>query len=341
MYRTAIFAHFDKNNSIQKFVVYYLQELKKHFAQIIFVSDSDIKQEELKKINNIVDAALIGRHGEYDFGSYKKGFLYLSEHGMLDNIDELVFINDSCYGPVLDLSNVFEKMESVNVDFWGLTTGKTPALHEKKQHIQSYFVAFKPCVFMSDCFKQFINSIKGEDSKREIVIKYEMGLTANLENNGFCWDVFSEISKILYDAYLYHYKELILYEKFPLLKRSIPLRKEANYTSTNEIKTFIQKETLYNYEYIQEDIDLNKNKESIKTKIWFIISYSQRKLTAYYWDYIYIYKLKKMYPNFDFTNINKIRKHFNLLKLSAAWLYWFLVRPIIKHGIALLYKKRY
>ena len=55
MKRTAVFAHYDKNNLIQDYVVYYLSELKKCAEKIIFVSDSDVLPEELKKIEGIVE----------------------------------------------------------------------------------------------------------------------------------------------------------------------------------------------------------------------------------------------------------------------------------------------
>ncbi len=42
MNRVAVFAHYDKSNLIQDYVVYYLSELKKCAGKIIFVSDSDI-----------------------------------------------------------------------------------------------------------------------------------------------------------------------------------------------------------------------------------------------------------------------------------------------------------
>lgn len=64
MKRTAVFAHYDKNNLIQDYVVYYLSELKKCAEKIIFVSDSDVLPEELKKIEGIVEQSIIGRHGE-------------------------------------------------------------------------------------------------------------------------------------------------------------------------------------------------------------------------------------------------------------------------------------
>lgn len=79
MKRTAVFAHYDKNNLIQDYVVYYLSELKKCAEKIIFVSDSDVLPEELKKIEGIVEQSIIGRlvnmilaHTRGDFCMQKK-----------------------------------------------------------------------------------------------------------------------------------------------------------------------------------------------------------------------------------------------------------------------------
>ena len=42
-----IFAHYDKNNCIDDYVIYYLEQLKLISKYIIFVSDSDLNKEEL------------------------------------------------------------------------------------------------------------------------------------------------------------------------------------------------------------------------------------------------------------------------------------------------------
>ena len=105
--RVAIFAHFDKNNRIQDYVIYYLRELNKVIDKIIFVSDSNISVEELDKIQPYVKHAIVGRHGEYDFGSYKRGFIYAKTNNFLKNCYELIFCNDSCYGPLYPFEDVF------------------------------------------------------------------------------------------------------------------------------------------------------------------------------------------------------------------------------------------
>ena len=96
--RIVIFAHYDKQNIIDPYVIDYLEELKK-YSEIIFVSDGNLKDKELQKIQNLCFDNICQKHGEFDFGSYKRGFLLLKEKytEKFNNLDEILFVNDSCY----------------------------------------------------------------------------------------------------------------------------------------------------------------------------------------------------------------------------------------------------
>lgn len=72
--RTAIFAHFDKHNLIDDYVIIYLEKLKEVVDDIIFVSDCNLETKEIKKIEHLILNNICQKHGEYDFGSYKRGF---------------------------------------------------------------------------------------------------------------------------------------------------------------------------------------------------------------------------------------------------------------------------
>jgi len=329
MYRAAVFAHYDKDNKIQDYVLFYLKELQKYFDKIIFVSDGNLTRQELEKIENISDKSIIGKHYEYDFGSYKRGFLELLKNYEIEKFDEIAFINDSCYGPLFDLSHVFNKMDKQNFDFWGLTAGHTPSQGINSKHIQSYFVILRKNVFKSDAFFNFIRSVKKEENKMDVVKNYEYGLTSILEGAGFCWDAYSDISKILCDSYLYHYKEMIIAESFPLLKRSIPLKKEANFINLKEIKNVIQEYTTYNYDYIEKDILYNKTKLNIKNKINFTLSYIKRHLANCYWDYIFIKQAENTDVSEKIIEILKQRKQqINIIKRVISQFYWNIIRPL-------------
>ena len=107
---TAIFAHYDKDCIIDDYVLFYLKELKNVADRIIFVSDCELDEEQISKLKGIVDYTLAQKHGEYDFGSYKRGIQLAMENGLYENTDNLILLNDSCYGPFGSLKNLFEEM---------------------------------------------------------------------------------------------------------------------------------------------------------------------------------------------------------------------------------------
>lgn len=165
MKRVAIFAHYSSDSKIEDHVIYYLQGLNQVTDYIIFVSDSDIKESELQKIKNITTKSIAKHHGEYDFGSYKRGFIYAIENNLLADCEELIFANDSCYAPLFQFTEMFNKMSNKKLDFWGATQNSLNNYEDGKIHIQSYFIVFKSNVFNSDCFKNFIFSIKKKIQK--------------------------------------------------------------------------------------------------------------------------------------------------------------------------------
>ncbi len=229
MKRIAIFAHFDKKNEIQDYVIYYIENLLKISDKIIFISDSNLPEKELKKLkkyNNIYAQAI--PHGEYDFGSYKRGFMLAAEMGLLNNCEEIILCNDSCYGPIFPFKIMFEEMRNKDIDFWGIT--KNPFgiklindkfIAENFTHIQSYFIVLKANIFNSEIFKRFILSVKKEKTKNEIIINYEQKLTSLLTENGFKYDYYCKTEEKHLHPHIRHYKKLLLKYKNPLIKRVV------------------------------------------------------------------------------------------------------------------------
>jgi len=179
--RCAVFAHYDAHNLVDDYVLHYLNELSEVVERIVFVSDCDLPPEELIKVATITNLQISGRHGEYDFGSYKRGYNLLKEMN-LNQYEELVFCNDSCYGPFSPLSEMWNNTATMSADFWGLTWGRDPHFDH---HIQSFFLVFKKRVFTSEIFSAFMNSIKAEEYKMDVVEKYEVGLSQKLRTARF------------------------------------------------------------------------------------------------------------------------------------------------------------
>lgn len=244
MNRVAIYAHYDRNNVVDDYVIYAIEQLKQICKNIIFVSCCDLKQEELDKLDC---HKVVEYHKEYDFGSYKQGFVYAKNHKLLTDCNELVFLNDSCYGPFKPLDKIFESMSENSCDFWGLTKNKYAFKVVKNRtkdcyipHIQSYFFVLRPSVFNSKTFEDFIFSVKEESSKNLVIENYEIGLTTELESAGFVCDYAIKDFYKYNNPTIYKWRKLYKNSDFPFIKCSLLRLKNTLHTTVegwNELLT--------------------------------------------------------------------------------------------------------
>jgi lipopolysaccharide biosynthesis protein len=151
--------------------------------------DNNAAESEIQKIReipNVLHADAV-RHGEYDFGSYKRGFIWAKEHGILKNYDWVYFVNDSAYGPFRPLGPILNDLESRGADFVGMCKyHNDDKLHTVlPEHVQSWFFGLSNKIANSDFINEFMNSIKHQDKKMDVVYKYEVGLSQLIFNNGF------------------------------------------------------------------------------------------------------------------------------------------------------------
>lgn len=179
MKRLAIFAFYNGKGLINDYVVTYLKYLKEVSDSIIFVADNEPNVKDLSKIFQLVSHIESYHHGEYDFGSYKIGFRYAKEHYLLDDVDEIILCNDSCFC-VDSLKPAFDKMSTKPCDFWSMT-----ASNEYEPHLQSFFLVVKKKLFNSEVFSNYLDNVKHLDSFLEIVNTYEIPLKKTFEKEGF------------------------------------------------------------------------------------------------------------------------------------------------------------
>ncbi len=178
--RLAIYGAFDKYGRIDKADLYYLRGLRDVCDNIIYVADNGLVQGEAEKLRDIACYVLAKKHGEYDFGSYKRGIMYAKEKGLLEGIDELVICNDSCFAPVHSFRAMFDTMKESQAHFWGVTENI-----EISRHIQSFFMVFRRKVFESDVFYKFFENVVAEKNVNDVILNYEIGLSKTLFENGF------------------------------------------------------------------------------------------------------------------------------------------------------------
>lgn len=190
MKKLAIFAAFDKDEIVDDYVVFYIKELAKS-ADVIAVFDNTLSEKEREKIAPFCLEILAAKHGEYDFGSYKRGFIYAKSHKILANYDKLVLCNDSVFGPFYSFEQIFAQIPQNENAIWGFAKHLRKACHGWagrefiEEHLQSYFLVLPPKAFLHPKFTDFMHSIKRLENKDEIIFQYEIGLSQMLKGLGF------------------------------------------------------------------------------------------------------------------------------------------------------------
>ncbi len=175
--RICIFAHFDRDNLVDEYVFYYLEALNRAGCGIVFASTSAISEHYVNRLRRICDQTILRKNVGYDFGSWQAGLRAVPE---LSVYDEVLICNDSVYGPLYPLEEMFRSMEQVECDFWGATDSQGIAYH-----LQSYFLVFRKSVIGSEQFRHFWNGVAPQEDKDLIIKKYEVGLTQTLLGAGF------------------------------------------------------------------------------------------------------------------------------------------------------------
>lgn len=181
--RLFVFAGYDKDSIVDPTLLYYLNTLSK-LGDIVFTMDNELPDAELKKVKeipNVLHASAV-RHGEYDFGSYKRGYIWARDNNLLTKYDWLYLVNDSVLGPLFDIQLILENLESCGVDFTGMTTGYDKNI---SVHIQSWFVGLSTKIFRAEFFDDFISNVRHQTQKMDVVYRYELGLSNLILKHGF------------------------------------------------------------------------------------------------------------------------------------------------------------
>ena len=178
-----LFAGYDKDGIIDDALIHHIRTLAL-FGDVILCMDNKSDKNEIKKIRKYVIAPLVMKHGEYDFGSYKRAFQYAHERDILKNYEFLYLVNDSVFGPMFSPKKLIHKMRRIPLDAVGLIKSK----HKTHEFMESWFIQLKPKVFLSTWFHEFMESVKKEPDKTSITVKYEHGLTNLIRNHKCKWD---------------------------------------------------------------------------------------------------------------------------------------------------------
>lgn len=207
------FSSYYTNENIPSYVKFYLEELTRHFTEIVFITNekSILPNDELFFKSKNIQVMLVKNEG-YDFGMWYKAF----QKYYPETYDRIGLVNDSCilFGK---LDSFFQWMEKENPDFCGYTDSYLIGYH-----IQSYFLIINKNAIAPTLKYFLINGIKADI--KDVIKTYEIGLSKYLMDEQVKVSSYFKIPlQAKYNATLLDAKGLIK-KGFPFVKKKIITR---------------------------------------------------------------------------------------------------------------------
>lgn len=218
--RILVYVIYPTNGRIQTYKFVFLEALSKLVKRTIIVVNGQVQDDELANLQRFGQVEFRSNNG-YDTAAFKHGILLLGKEE-LAKYDELLLINDTNVGPFGSLLEVFKKMASRTLDFWGITYGEDqPDFTGYNQygfipkHLQSYFLVVEKSMFHTEDFFNYWENLGETDSRLKAVGKHETTFTKYFEDLGYKHDALIEDSS---DSAMYIHPLKMLKEGAPLVK---------------------------------------------------------------------------------------------------------------------------
>lgn len=253
--RLAIFAYYDADGIADDYVIFLLKAMRAQCdAQIVIVNGTLTKESEARVKAQCTQ--LIYRPNEgFDVTAYKEAFLQVKKP---EKYDEIVFYNQTVFGPLCSLHTMFNTMAQKKVDFWGLTRhkGARKASWDTSvaiaPHVQSFFFAVRRSLFTTDEFRAYWEKLPEIKSYWDAVSKHEVVFTQHFADLKYTWDVYL------------HTEDLEDYNDYPLmgmpvklLRRGSPFLKRKSFLCARHSYTTVPQgaapQELYDYVRTQTD----------------------------------------------------------------------------------------
>ena len=267
MKRLGIYLVYDKQNIIDRYIGYFLKELKSCVSKLIVVCNMEQITQGEEILREYADKIFFRENVGFDAGGFKDALCNLIGWETVFSYDELVLINDSMFGPFCPMREIFQGMSRRDVDFWGLTKHaerNRPNENRVQEHIQSFFLVVRSLMLHSECFKVYWESMPYYTSFEEVVRGYEADFTSHFSLAGYTYDAWADTSvndsvnlENNYCQFSSIPHELIQKRNFPFLKRKplgVFLPEEQSQESFYQALNYIERETNYPINLIWDNL---------------------------------------------------------------------------------------
>jgi lipopolysaccharide biosynthesis protein len=175
--QVCLFASFLPTGRFAESTLYYMRQIKRAgFYLHALAAVPDVAAAVVAPDESAADAFSIRQNEGHDFAIWAAA---LRRHPELLAAEELLFANDSVFGPIRPFADIVARMRALDADFAAMTES-----NEIQRHFQSYFLHFKRSAVRSDAFKRFWLNVRSQPNKTNLIRSYEVPMLAKLESAG-------------------------------------------------------------------------------------------------------------------------------------------------------------
>ena len=227
--RLVIFFFYDGEGVADKYVFYFLKELRKNSDELCVVCNGELTDDSRRAFDAAAEQVIVRENKGLDVWAYRTGLLAYGWEQLRD-FDEIVLCNFTVFGPIRPFAEMFDEMARKPVDFWGITQFHylpydpmgTVKYNYIPDHIQSNFIVVRRSLFDTPEYHRFWEDMPPVNSYQESIGRYEAIFTKTFADLGYKWDVFvhtDDLKEVANQPLLVCAPELIENRRCPIIKR--------------------------------------------------------------------------------------------------------------------------
>lgn len=281
--RLAIYFFYDKDGVVDDYIPYMIEDLNKNITELLVVCNGKLNKEGREKFLKLTPNLMVRENVGFDVWAYKEGMEYYG-WDKLAEFDEVILMNFTIMGPLYPFKEMFDEMDTRDVDFWGIT--KHHGFHFDPfgtikygyipEHIQSSFISVRNNILTSYEFQKYWDNMGEVNSYGEAIGKHEAIFTKYFQDIGFVSDVYiqtDDLKKLTHYPLMIMSCELVQNRRCPIIKRKCFTNEYYEFLNatigepTIELYEFIKNNTDYPVDFIWDNLLRVDNMADIKLRM--------------------------------------------------------------------------
>lgn len=272
--RLGVAFFYDPEGTVDDYFIYLLDSISPFFQNLVCVINGSVKKEFLEILGERCSDVIIRENSGFDVGAYYEALRKIGFDD-LNQYDEVILFNHTFYGPLTSFSPMFEKMSSIDCDFWGITAHNeirpNPFDGSEKlaYHLNSHFIAIRRPIIESPYFREYWESLPAIKSYNDSILFHESVFTDHFVSLGYKVECYVDNNKYTTTYPLFEEVDQVIADGCPIIKRrsffTDPIMADQKAIDLPRAVKTIQSNTAYNLDLIWKNIVRSAEPRVIQT----------------------------------------------------------------------------